>query len=100
MWAPPMDPSSHSDGALVVQPDTPRFSTKLALSPGFWKREHLPPTSRLLQERRLGMGVTMVDTPQGKILALPLGKTLDGPVLYWMCPCGSRYVEHKEGENE
>ena len=46
------------------------------------------------------MGVTMGDTPQGKILALPLGKTLDGPVLYWMCPCGSRYVEHKEGENE
>ena len=99
-WACSTDPAKHKGGRLVVLHGRNRFSPKFALEPaGKWVVDDLPTKSRLRLKRELGMVVSLVDVPIGRHLAVPVGVSQAGPTKFWMCPCGSRYIQHKETEN-
>ena len=92
-----MDPAKHKAGKLVVQHGRDLFSGKFALEPaGSWELDQLPEKSKLRERQVLGMRVSLLDVPVGRHLVVPVGKSKTSPTLFWMCPCGTRYIQHKE----
>lgn len=97
-WPASYDPSEHKDGQLVLQLGKDLYAAKVSSNPGFWAMDQLPASSSLRVKHEIGMFVTLNDVPLGKTLAVPVGKTEAGPIEFWMCPCGTRYVQNKEGD--
>ena len=96
VWSPAVNPAQFGKGRMVVLHGRDRFAPKFALVPGVqWSLDHLPRDSLLRERQVLGMTVSLQDVPRGRHFAVPLGKSPKSPVLWWMCPCGSRFVEHK-----
>ena len=96
VWPPAVNPADLPEGRLVVLHGVPRFAPKYAFTPGAkWTPDTLPTDSRLKGRQALGMVVSLKDLPLGRHFAVPLGKSAQGPVLWWMCPCGTRLYEHK-----
>ena len=92
MWDVAVNPAHFKFGRMVVLYGRNRF----ALAPGVkWEMDHLPEFSLLHERQELGMRVSLLDVPIGRHFAVPVGKSPTSPVLWWMCPCGSRYVQHK-----
>ena len=88
---------------LVVQPTKLRYAQKFVVPPRFWRLTDLPRDSRLRAGRMLGMSVGVGDLPQGRVLAVSCGSSVDSDTVQWMCPCGVRYLPHTlgpAGENE
>ena len=107
-WDASMDPGKFVDKVtgpqvLVVQPTKLRYAQKFVVPPRFWRLTDLPRDSRLRAGRMLGMSVGVGDLPQGRVLAVSCGSSVDSGTVQWMCPCGVRYVPHtlgRDGENE
>ena len=95
-WPPAVNPANFTKGRMVVLHGRDRFAPKYALAPGVkWTLDLLPDDSRLREKQVLGMVVSLKDVPLGRHFAVPLGKSATSPVLWWMCPCGTRFVQHK-----
>ena len=96
-WDASVNPAKHKGRRLVVLHGRDRFSPKFALVPaGRWEMDQLPAKSRLRERQELGMRVSLDDVPIGRHLAVPVGVSQTSPTKYWMCPCGSRYIQHKD----
>ena len=96
VWPPAVNPADLEEGRMVVLHGRARFAPKYALAPGVkWTPDTFPDGSRLKTKQELGMVVSLRDVPLGRHFAVPLGKSAQGPVLWWMCPCGTRVFQHK-----